>query len=624
MTFDKNNIYKPSSYPTLMIYGGTIGSELKIRHPSFKKKNFRIRAKVFEKRGLVVHLTGKITGAHIPGHKLERNNQEKLILELFSEYGEGFIRYLDGYFFIIIYKKKTNELLLYNNRYSQTCCYYFINEGIDGGFAFSDSISSLLVLLPSKPKPNFDVVNMFLNSGYIYSGKTLFENVYRLVPGHYLKYEENKIKVIRYTEMNFQRKPIRNLKKKLAEYEYLWQKAIKDFCHYNEVRKVGAALSGGNDTTWVMWNASQVHQEPVHSYTCHYQYSLFNEIKKARFVTKICKGVHHEVEVDENDLALLPEAIELAEEPVLASAISVYKMMKIARQDVDLFLTGDGGNNIYNHLYPVTEIHKYVKNLPPSIRMMMYKIVGFLAHMTGWERLWELKYVLHGFKGSYKNLYPNLTCYRHFCSEERKRLFREQHFREPPRGHLRIAKENFDDDLIQARFIYGNMQYVSSFHEKFAKGLDMKLLPVYQNQAIMDFLCSLPLEMLNRGNTLQLMTNRAEKMYFQKLALKKYFPEWHVYNAGQPFDQPFHGWFQRKPELIKSLFRRLRKRGWYNQSYLNQLYKEHRKQNLSRKIYCQLSNHGYRIMALLALEIWCMIYLDDMNKNSIMELFKDG
>ena len=106
-------------------------------------------------------------------------------------------------------------------------------------------------------------------------------------------------------------------------------------------------------------------------------------------------------------------------------------------------------------------------------------------------------------------------------------------------------------------------------------------------------------------------------MHFQKLSLLRYFPKSFVYKTGQPFDQPFHGWLERRPEVVRLLFERLKKRGWYNNKYLDELYNKHKKQHQNNKILCQLQNNGYRIMTLLALEIWCMEFLDkDPNKET--------
>jgi hypothetical protein len=94
------------------------------------------------------------------------------------------------------------------------------------------------------------------------------------------------------------------------------------------------------------------------------------------------------------------------------------------------------------------------------------------------------------------------------------------------------------------------------------------------------------------------------------LALKRNFPAKFVNQGGQSFDQPFHGWLERRPKVVKLLFERLKKRGWYNNKYLDKLYSIHKKQHQHEKIVCQLQNNSYRIMALLCLEIWCMEFLD--------------
>lgn len=595
--------------------------------PSFSINKFSISSKIkgYSKDHVTVFLFGKLSDIDSKKYDFNRykNKQENLICELYKENGKKFIKLLDGYFLIILYDKKTKSFFIFNNRYSNTYCYYYITKSC---IIFADNIKSILRLLKKKPRVNMDVINLFLNSGFSFSHKTNFKNIYRMIPGFYLKAKNGKIEHKKYSEMIFNRNPVKNLSKALDSYEFLWQDAIRKFTQANKTKELGSALSGGLDTSWVVYTASKAFNKPVHTYNCYYEYSLFNEIKPAEFVTKKCKGIFHKIKVTPEDLNLWPEVIRAAEEPVLSTSISVYKMIKESSKDVDTFLTGDGGNNIYHHLYPVSEIHRYIHFLPHFIRKPLYYTIDTLAKLTKWERLWELKYALYpfSFKKFYKNFYKNLICYRHFTLAQRKKLLKQEHHEEVNEedllGYIPIRKKSFDNDLIHNRFVHGNMEYVSTFHEKFAKKFNIKLFPPYQNQKIMDFINSLPFSLLFKANTFQKLANRAYKMYFQKLSLKRHFPKSFVDKTGQPFDQPFHGWLERRPEVVKLLFKRLKKRGWYNNDYLDKLYHEHKKQYQHKKVLCQLENHGYRIMALLALEIWCIEFLDNYPNKKIEEM----
>lgn len=593
-----------------------------IEKPSYSSDNFTIQSgnKGHGKGDTTILLFGSITEIFSDEYRLQdySGKQERLILELFRKHGENFIKLLDGYFLIILYDKRGKTFYIFNNRYSNTYCYYHLSKDC---ILFADNLKSLLKRFPHRPELNMDVISLFLNASYSYSEKSIFKDIYRMIPGFYLKIKGGDIEHKRYSQMNFNRRPIKDLQKALDTYERLWREAIRNFIENNGTKELGSALSGGNDTTWVVWNASKVHDKPVHTYTCLFHHHLFDERRKATYVTKKCKGIHHKVWVTHDDLDMLPETIRIAEEPVLSTSLPIYKLLKEASKDTDTILTGDGGDNLYHHLFPVGEIHRYIQFMPHFVRKFLYLLAEFLARTTGWERLWELKYPLYAFSSEnfYHDFYKNLVCYRHFSLAQRKQLLKPEFHKELEEkemlGHIPIRKKTFDDDLIHSCMVFGNMQYVMTFHEKFAKELGLKVFAPYQNQKIMDFLCSLPHNMLFRGNTFQRMTNTAIKRYFQRLALKQHFPASFVDTAEQPFDQPYHGLLENRPKVVELLFKRLKKRGWYNNDYLDKLYREHKKQHQHKTIYCQLQNHGYRIMALLALEIWCIEFLDhDPNK----------
>ncbi len=601
----------------------------------FKDKGFEKKLKIvcnrkfYSKNNIRILLFGNISEmlSNDSDFKLEKyeNKQEELILKLYKQFGENFIKFLDGYFLILVHDKNKKDFFIFNNKYSNTFCYYHISKD---KFTFADSIKKVLKNTKIQKEPNMDMISLFLNSGYTFCEKTVFKNIYRMIPGFYMKIDlkNNKIVHKKYYEMKFNRKPIKNknINKALDDYEKIWISAVKDFAQTNKTKNLGSTLSGGIDTSWVVWCATQAFNKPTHTYTCKYDFTLFNENKQAKYVTNKCKGKYHEVIVDEKDLDLIPEIIRAAEEPVLSSSLSLYKLVKASGKHVDTLLTGDGGNNIYHHLYPVSEIHKYIRKMPYFIRKSLFYIIDFIAKITRCERLWELRYTLHAFsfKNFYNNFFKNLICYRHFDSYQREQLFKPRFFEEFKEknmlGNIPIRKNNFDNDLIHARMVHGNMEYVSTFHEKFAKQFGIKLYPPYQTQKIMDFINSLPMNFLFKGNSFQKLTNRAYKMRFAKLALKRHFPAKFVDKTGQPFDQPFHSWFEKRPKIVDLLLKRLKKRGWYNEKYLDKLYREHKKQKQHKKIFCQLRNHGYRIMALLVLEIWCMEFLDN-NSSRLMK-----
>jgi len=551
------------------------------------------------------------------------NNQQNLIRSMFLNFGEKFIKKIDGYFLIIIFDKKDNSFYIFNNRYSNTYCYYYFS---DDKIIFSDKITSILKKIKTKPKLNYDVIDVFLNSSYSFSNKTNFNKIYRMIPGFYLKVKNRKIFHIKYSQMDFDRKPVYDISKKLDEYEKIWTDTIKSYTQNNRTNNLACTLSGGTDTSWVVLMASKVFKKPINVYTCKFDYNLFDETKAAKSVAKKINAKYHEIHVDEKDLDLLPEMIRITEEPVLAASLPIFKLIKEASKKNDTLLTGDGGDNIYHDLYPVSEIHKYICFLPFVFRKLLFNVIDFISKNTNWNRVWELRYVLYAFsfKNIYDNFYKNLVCYRHFDKSQRKKLLKIKYYHEFQEkynlGKISIKKASFDDDLIHARFVHGNMEYVSTFHDKLTKAYGMKFFPPYQSKGIMDFICSLPMDLLFKGNTFQKLTNKARKRCFVKQGLKRYLPKSSVPNKCVPFDQPYHAWLEKRPEVVKLLFRRLIKRGWYKEDFLNNLYEEHKKQKQHKKEYCHLSNHGYRIMLLLSLEIWCMEFIDNKNKKRNISL----
>jgi len=590
---------------------------------SFAQGHLLSNKPIFETNYYFVLLTGKISMLYSKAFSLNmyENRQEKLVLDLYKKYGDDFQKLIDGSFFILIYDKNKKTLNFFNNRYCATNMYYYLDEKI---FFFASDLKLLLKNLPFKPKFDMNSVPSFLSTGFSFNEKMQFKNINRLLPTFRITCVSGKILFHNNwkSEFKFQRKPFNNLDKHLDKYEDLFQQSIKSYLDAVKPKQLGCFLSGGHDTSFVFLHASKIFQKPIHSFTAYFEKSGFDECPKAEYITKKFGGKHHRVLVKSQHLDYVPEMVRNIEEPVSGSSLPVYVIAKQASKYVDTALTGDSGDTLWNEYHPLAEWHKYFRHLPFFARKSLHKFSQALLKFNGWERFWEMEHALGLFakKNFYQDFFANLCTYRQFKQDDISGLLNKKVYESTKMNKCMLDipfnSRNFQDMLIEAKMFYGVYMYMNLSTQKALESQGVRFVAPYLNHKLIEFITSLPHEWQNHGSSFKLIFNDAIKRRFHKQALLRHLPKKYVYSSQQSLDVPYRLFFNERPDILKNLLFRLKKRGWYNESVLNKLFLEIQKFKAKPHEIFELKDHSYRVYSLLTFEVWCMEFLDRFNQKN--------
>ncbi len=530
--------------------------------------------------------------------------------------GSAVIDALDGHFLFIVIDPAKQKIWVLNNHYQVGNYHYFMD---DKEILISTSFTDLVQHLhkAGQVEPYFPAIHNFLANGFNVSDETLIAGVKRSMAGYCLEITRDQFYIDQrfLNNFSFQREPFEDLDSHLDKYIATYQSAIKDYLSAKKPDELGILLSGGHDTSFLMIHSSKIWPKKVQAFSVVFPEWSFDEGPYARNVCEKFGGTFHPIEFKPEHLDQTIGLISACEEPVVGSSLPLYVLSQSAKNLTNTIMGGDAGDTMWGEYYPVGEYHRWVKNLPLWGRKLAHGSAKALRDIFDWERFWELEHVAQLFTDNnfYDGFIRKLCTYRHFSTDFQKQLFKSQisdgiSF---SKGSLEIpfTKKTFDDDLIRGKLFNGFYTYQSHHTYKGMESLGIDFYMPTIDREVIKFINSLPQNWVNGGNTFQRLTNsKTINRLFHKKALSRYLKTSEIYNRS--FDIPWHTIMRPRTEMLSLLKRRLDKRGWYNSDFLNKIFTEFQEQRVKKHELLELKNHGYRIFTLLALELWCIEYLD--------------
>jgi asparagine synthase (glutamine-hydrolysing) len=156
---------------------------------------------------------------------------------------------------------------------------------------------------------------------------------------------------------------------------------------------LGAFLSGGIDSSLIVALMQARSSRPVNTFTIGFQEKRYDESAHARAVAQHLGTAHSEVVASSADaLVLVPELPYWFDEPLaIRSQIPVMMLSRLARREVTVALSGDGGDELfggYPGYYIVRAVHRATAGLSPmSRRAVAATVDGLVAGATALHRI---------------------------------------------------------------------------------------------------------------------------------------------------------------------------------------------------------------------------------------------
>lgn len=534
------------------------------------------------------------------GRHFKTKTDTEVILALYQEQGTACVQRLRGMFAFAIWDKKERRLFIARDRIGKKPLVYAETSGF---FTFASELRSLFVWPGISREMDPEAVDQFLSLQYIPSPKTIYKEVKKLPPGHFLIHESGRTTVARYWDLPLSGSPIT---RDFTEAKELIRAKLKEAVRLRLISDVplGAFLSGGVDSSIIVALMSEMSERPVKTFSIGFEEAEFSELHFAKEVASRYGCEHTEFVVKAEMADVLPKLAWHYGEPYAdSSALPSYYVARETRRYVTVALNGDGGD----------------ENFAGYVRYFAMKLARLCDTLPGPVR------------GALKSAAERLPDYQapHGFTWKLKRFLRSTIFTDLPARHLKMVcffSEEDKSGLYTEPFLARLGSKTGSAREYLAGPFAAAAQEDFVNQLLYtDFKTYLP-ECLMAKMDIAAMANSLEgrspfldhelvEMVFRmpgnwklkglrghkwilKEAFKDKLPPLILNRGKMGFGIPLGAWFRGalkgywEEHVLGSA---ALARGYFNEAALRRIWDEHQ----SRR-----RDHGYRLWALLMLELW--------------------
>ena len=311
------------------------------------------------------------------GHEFKTRCDTEVIVHLYEDKGIDCLQDLRGMFAFAIWDARKERLFLARDRLGQKpLAYYWDNERL----VFGSSIQSILQAPGIPRKVDAEALHDYLTYQYVPHPRTMFRGIKKLPPAHRLVFEKGRMKVDRYWLPEFDEDPAMTEKQCADRVRGLLEEATK-LRLISDV-PLGAFLIGGIDSSIVVGLMSRQMKEPVRTFSIGFEERKYNELDYARIASRQFHTEHKEFVVRPKAVEIIPELVRHFDEPFAdSSAIPTYYVSRMTREFVTVALTGDAGDECFAGYprYRAAKIGELADRMPRFVR-------HFFA-WRGWQKV---------------------------------------------------------------------------------------------------------------------------------------------------------------------------------------------------------------------------------------------
>ncbi|MDN3646951.1 asparagine synthase (glutamine-hydrolyzing) [Pontixanthobacter aestiaquae] len=311
------------------------------------------------------------------------HSDTEILLECFARDGiQPTLDLIDGMFGMAVFDKQTRELTLIRDAFGEKPLYYGLWKGC---LLFGSELKALEAVPGFAPELDLDALGDFFKYSYVPGVASIWEGVSKLPPAHRVTIGKKDIQSgVLPDPQAWWDMTGDALIARAAEFDGTLDQAVdhaETLMREGTARRtisdvpLGAFLSGGIDSSLTVAMMQANASQPVRTFSIGMAEEGFDESPAA-------KAVADHLGTDHTELVLTPEQVQAAvptisgihDEPFAdSSQVPTYLVAQMARREVTVALSGDGGDEIfggYNRYFQGSRVWNSASRLPGPLRRL--------------------------------------------------------------------------------------------------------------------------------------------------------------------------------------------------------------------------------------------------------------
>ena len=281
------------------------------------------------------------------GHTFQTKSDTEVILRGYLEFGESFVTKLNGMFAFLIYDRAQQKVFAARDHLGIKPLYYHASFDT---VLFASEIKALLRNVDVQAEADQSALRDYLIFQFVPGRRTLFQNIFKLLPGHYqiIDVDDLNVRTVCYWEPNFHVDLDHTEKYFQGEIRRLVEDAAR--IQMRSDVPLGTYLSGGLDSSIVTMLASRQAAQRIKTFTGAFaEGPEFDESSYALEVADACGAESFLVTPSELEfIDVLPKLIWHMDEPAAGPGLfPQYMLACAARKEVKVVLGGQGGDEVF-------------------------------------------------------------------------------------------------------------------------------------------------------------------------------------------------------------------------------------------------------------------------------------
>lgn len=521
------------------------------------------------------------------GHKFYTDTDSEVLVHGFEEWQEDLLPKLRGMFGFAIYNTKDKSVFIARDFFGIKPMHY---TQIGEDFVYASEIKSILEHPKFVKRFNTRALDTYLSFQYAVPPETFFEDVYCLMPGHYLWYRNGEVETTRYFEPRFNPNEEMSEEEAVNEIEKVFENSVN--AHKIADVEVGCFLSSGVDSSYV-----STYFADQKTFTVGFDFGeKYNEISWAENLSKKIGVEHHTHLISSEEFWDAVPTVQYHMDQPLAdpSCIALYFVSRLASQYVKVVLSGEGADELFGGYtcYNDPRVFKiYQTIVPHCIRKAIRAVCRKLPDIKGRDYLiracdpLEERYIGNAFMYDYK---------------QKKDLLKDPSIATRPQDYTRkyYYRCRKYDDVTKMQYLDINMWMVGDIllkADRMSMANSLELRVPFLDKEVFKVASSLPT---------RLRCNKSNTKYAMRKAAVRHMPEETAEKEKLGFPVPTRVWLRDEKyyNVVKKKFKGKTAEKFFNTDTLVAWLDEH---------FSGKEDNSRRVWTVYVFLVWYDIYFDE-------------